>query len=190
MIQSWGALLDHCGLHSNDIKIVGGTFPASLTRSQTIGADRHLVSRPIVIYVCCTLTDAKVGYCRMESAHGAGTFPRDYLLPSPATSHVGCRKLELRQDTAHLMQNRALSTSNQRARDCSNSRWPISELHICPKRSCRLPRQCLDFLKRNETSWAAGVVKLATRTRELSHVASHICRCWASGPCLSVPRTK
>ena len=36
-----------------DVRLVCGVFPGKLTRSETIEADRHLVSRPLAIHSCC-----------------------------------------------------------------------------------------------------------------------------------------
>ena len=51
MLQSWATLRfsDHRGLEPHNLRIEGGTFLAKLTRSKTLGSDKPVSSRLVVV---------------------------------------------------------------------------------------------------------------------------------------------
>ena len=86
------AVLGPRGFHSKDIKIIARTFTASLARSKTIGSDRDLVSGPSSS-MPAALSLVRSGSLSIEFFDGVGPFSR---------------KLELRYDASHAIQNRVL----------------------------------------------------------------------------------
>ena len=90
---------DHRGILPSSVKIDATGFSAQLTRSKTLGDDRAVASRPLVINRCCYLAVAR--WMRLASAERKGRLPTG--LP-----HPGCRRRELSYDTASTMQSRVL----------------------------------------------------------------------------------
>ena len=109
LLQNWATLRfsDHRGTEPNTVTVRAGSWRALLTRSKTIGADRSIVSRPLVVDPCCFTCHADwltVGWGLLQQHAG---YERDYLLPSPTTNLLGFRKQLLRYDTAFALQIRA-----------------------------------------------------------------------------------
>ena len=109
LLQNWATLRfsDHRGIEPNTVTVRAGSWRALLTRSKTIGADRSIVSRPLVVDPCCFTCHADwltVGWGLLQQHAG---YERDYLLPSPTTNLLGFRKQVLRYDTAFALQIRA-----------------------------------------------------------------------------------
>ena len=55
LVQSWGTLRfdDHRGIKPRDVSFVGGSLSARLTRSKTLGSDRSVGCRQILINASC-----------------------------------------------------------------------------------------------------------------------------------------
>ena len=111
MLQSWETLrfADHRGLEPNNVRIEGGTFLARLTRSKTLGSDKPVSSRLVVVdqeaYIR-NRTWVKDGWHLLQlQPH----FGRDYLLPAPSGNFTGVQLRELGYDTAFGVQSGILS---------------------------------------------------------------------------------
>ena len=90
------------------MKIDETGFSAQLTRSKTLGSDRTVASRPLVIDRCCYLAVAGWMQEGWRLLTDMADYPRDYLIPFPSSNGHGCRRRELSYDTASAMQNRIL----------------------------------------------------------------------------------
>ena len=115
LIQNWATLRfsDHRGLSPDDISFHGLNFSARLTRSKTLGCDKAISSRMVVVDACCFLYDQswlKVGW---ELLKQLANFERDYLMPSPSSNYFGCRHQELKYDTAYALLSRVLLSLSQ-----------------------------------------------------------------------------
>ena len=58
LVQNWATLRfsDHRGLNPSEVAFREGSFHARLTRSKTIGQDKTITSKPLVIDACCFLS--------------------------------------------------------------------------------------------------------------------------------------
>ena len=81
-------------------------FSAVLSRSKTIGVDKSIGSRPLTIAACCFLSVPAWLHTGFALLHHLAPFPRDYLLPSPASSLAGALTREMRYETGYGLQNR------------------------------------------------------------------------------------
>ena len=111
-IQSWATLRfdDHRGINPRDIRIDSSSFSATLTRGKTIGEDKAIRSRPLIIDAECYLHSRSwisTGWNLLKETAG---YERDYLLPSPSTNYHGVTRTELRYSIAHAMLGRVLGT--------------------------------------------------------------------------------
>ena len=111
LLQNWATLRfsDHRGLSPSDITVSGGEFIGKLTRSKTIGADKSIQSRPVVVSSCCYVVEPQWVQAGWKLLSRLADFPRDYLLPTPATNLGGVLRAELRYDTGFAILNRTLS---------------------------------------------------------------------------------
>ena len=111
LLQCWGTLrfADHRGLNpGKGFEVKGNALEARLTHSKTIGADRNLSHRLVIVSEHC--------YVRKQNWLSSGwrvlsqkaDFPRDYLLPMPSGNLKGCLQRELRYDTAYALQRRVM----------------------------------------------------------------------------------
>ena len=91
---------DHRGILPSSVNIDATGFSAQVTRSKTLGDDRTVASRPLVIDRCCCLAVADWMLEGWRLLKEMADYPRDYL--------HGCRRRELSYDTASAMQNRVL----------------------------------------------------------------------------------
>ena len=105
LVQNWAMLRfsDHRGLNPSQVALREGSFHARLTRSKTIGQDKTITSKPLVIDACCFLSHREWLTRGWSLLQGMANFPR-------ASHCQSCRKLELRYDAAFAMQNRVLRT--------------------------------------------------------------------------------
>ena len=111
-IQSWATLRfdDHRGINPRDIRIDSSSFSATLTRGKTIGEDKAIRSRPLIIDSESYLHSRSwitTGWNILKETAG---YERDYLLPSPSTNYHGVTRTELRYSIAHAMLGRVLGT--------------------------------------------------------------------------------
>ena len=109
LLQNWATLRfsDHRGIEPKTVTVQARSWRALLTRSKTIGADRSIVSRPLVVDPCCFIchSDWLTVGCGLLQQHAG--YERDYLLPAPTSNLLGFRKQVLRYDTAFALQIRA-----------------------------------------------------------------------------------
>ena len=110
MLQSWGTLrfADHRGLEPSNVRFEGGMFLAKLTRSKTLGSDKQVSSRLVVVDQEAHIrnrTWVKDGWQLLQLQ---APFDRDYLLPAPSGNFAGVQIRELRYDTAFGVQSRIL----------------------------------------------------------------------------------
>ena len=100
LLQSWGTMRfsDHRGLMPTDVLVTGNSMTAKLTRSKTTGDDKDVAFRMVHIASCCFLVSPSwlsTGWFLLKSL---ADFPRDFLLPAPASNCTGCLRKELRYD--------------------------------------------------------------------------------------------
>ena len=112
LLQSWGTMRfsDHRGLKPTDVHVTGNSMTTKLTRSKTTGDDKDVAFRMVHIASCCFLISPSwlsTGWFLLKSL---ADFPRDFLLPAPASNCTGCLRKELRYDIGFAMQNRVLSS--------------------------------------------------------------------------------
>ena len=112
LLQSWGMMRfsDHRGLKPSDVQVTGNTMSAKPTRSKTTGDDKDVAFRKVHFSSCCYLVSPSwlsTGWTLLKSI---ADFPRDFLLPAPASNCNGCLRKELRYDIGSAMQNRVLSS--------------------------------------------------------------------------------
>ena len=112
LLQNWATLRfsDHRGLNPSEVVFREGSFHARLTRSKTIGQDKTITSKPLVVDASCFLSHREWLTKGWSLLQGMANFPRDYLMPAPASHCQSCRKLELRYDAAFAIQNKVLRT--------------------------------------------------------------------------------
>ena len=110
LIQRWCTLRfsDHRGISPQEVKIDSSGFAAVLRRSKTIGADKPIVSRPLVLDKACWVSKSDwlmTGWRILQEAAG---FERDYLLPVPTASFRGCKRIELKYEQGYAIQSKVL----------------------------------------------------------------------------------
>ena len=111
LLQCWGTLRfdDHRGLHpTTGFSVSGNSLVAQLTRSKTIGPDRALTRRTVVVSEVCYVRKPDWLSRGWELLQSQASYPRDYLLPMPSSNFKGCRQRELQYHTAHALQCRVL----------------------------------------------------------------------------------
>ena len=148
-VQSWATLRfdDHRGINPRDIRIDCSSFTATLTRGKTIGEDKAVQSRPLIIDAECYLHSRSwisTGWDILKETAG---YERDYLLPSPSTNYHGVTGTELKYPIAHAMLGRVLASLT-----LDGTRlFPFQVQHYWTPHSCRafLPSatMILDFPK-------------------------------------------
>ena len=105
--QCWGTLRfsDHRGLVPDEkFDVKGNSLSTRLTRSKTIGSDKTVSSRSVVVSPTCYVKRAdwlSTGWTLLKQH---ADYPRDYLLPMPSGNYKGGAQRELRYDTAHALQ--------------------------------------------------------------------------------------
>ena len=97
------------GLNPSLITETAAEFQGVLTRSKTIGADKNIQSRPVVISCCCYVKEPSWLQVGWKLLSRLAAFDRDFLLPSPSSNLAGCLQTELRYDTGFAMMNRLLA---------------------------------------------------------------------------------
>ena len=91
------------------IKVDSVSFTALLTRSKTIGEDKSVHSRPLIIDAACYLHSKDWMHTRWTLLADTANFERDFVLPASSTNCHGVVHSELRYAIAYAMQNRVLS---------------------------------------------------------------------------------
>ena len=111
LLQNWGTLRfsDHRGLNPAQITVSAAEFQGTLTRSKTIGSDKNIRSRPVVVSSCCFVREPMWLQTGWKLLSRIADFERDFLLPTPSSNLAGCLQAELRYDTGFAMLNRILT---------------------------------------------------------------------------------
>ena len=86
----------------------GNALEARLTHSKTIGADRNLSHRLVLVSEHCYIRKQNWLSCGWQLLTKKADFQRDYLLPAPSGNLKGCQQRELRYDTAYALQKRVM----------------------------------------------------------------------------------
>ena len=86
----------------------GNALSARLTHSKTIGQDKALSYRLVVISERCYIRKQDWLSCGWRLLTTRADFQRDYLLPMPSGNLRGCVHRELRYDTAYALQRRVM----------------------------------------------------------------------------------
>ena len=112
LVQSWATprFDDHRDINQKSIKVDSTSFTALLTRSKTIGDDKAVHSRPLIIDAACYLHSKDWMHTGWTLLADTANFERDFLLPAPSTNYHGVVHSELRYAIAYAMQNRVLSS--------------------------------------------------------------------------------
>ena len=86
-VQHWGTLRfsDHRGISPSSVKIVDTEFSAVLSRSKTIGRDKKIQSRAVLIHRSAFLAIPDWVTQGSQLLQSMASFPRDYLLPTPSS---------------------------------------------------------------------------------------------------------
>ena len=111
LLQCWGTLrfADHRGLNpGKGFEVKGNALEARLTHSKTIGADRNLSYRLVLVSEHCYVRKPNWLSSGWQVLSQKADFPRDYLLPMPSGNLKGCLQRELRYDTAYALQKRVM----------------------------------------------------------------------------------
>ena len=159
--SEWGTYRfdDHSGVKPGDVSFHGDSLSARLTRSKTLGSDRSVGSRQILIHACCFIERREWLQEGWRVLCLAADFDRDYLLPSPTTNCNGCLPSELKYDTAYAMQNRVLYSLRKEGNAVftrvSTSFWTP---HSARAFFCRAARTLFGCQRKNEIffgGWSA-----------------------------------
>ena len=185
LVQNWATLRfsDHRGLNPGEVTFREGSFHARLTRSNTTGQDKTITSKPLVIDACCFLSHREWLTRGWSLLQGMANFPRDYLMPAPASHCQSCRKLELRYDAAFAMQNRVLrmfAWNGVPVFHSSSTRFwtPHSGRTSLPSATAALGSPSPRGI-----SWEDGVLRRATGTPGLRFDVSQTCNVQSSLRC-------
>ena len=172
LTQNWATLRfsDHMGILPSSVKIDATGFSAQLTRSKTLGDDRTVASRPLVIDRCCYLAVADWMLEGWRLLKEMADYPRDYLIPFPSSNGHGCRRRELSYDTASAMQNRVLRMvkSNDEFLFCPSTTrfWtPHSNRNFMPSATATLgfEKSVRDFLGGWSTQTSERYARIAAQ---------------------------
>ena len=105
-IQCWCTLRfsDHRGVKPSSVRVKGSALLALLTWSKTLGLDKAVGSRPLVVDVCCFLSHPSWLLTGWTLLSTMALFARDFLLPSPSAALTSCLRTELSYDTVYALQ--------------------------------------------------------------------------------------
>ena len=148
------------------ITVTTAEFQGVLTRSKTIGADKNIQSRPVVISCCCYVKGPSWLQVGWKLLSRLAAFERDFFLPSPSSNLVECLQTELRYDTGFAMMNRLLAAILQVEMSRSSQPLPTSGHPTLAEPSCPVPPLFSVSARKNGTFWADGKHKPATGTPE------------------------
>ena len=110
-MQSWGTLRfsDHRGIAPAQVTVDEQGFTASLTHSKTLGSDRSVTMRLVVVNRACFVQRPEWMTTGWKLLVQEAPFERDYLLPVPTGNYGSCRRQELKYSVGSAMQTRVLS---------------------------------------------------------------------------------
>lgn len=108
-LQCWCTLRfsDHRGINPTSV-VSGSSLSAKLTWSKTIGADKSVASRPLIIDPCCYVVHQTWLQTGWDLLSREAPFDRDFKLPGPAAALSSCSKAELRYHAAHTVQGKVM----------------------------------------------------------------------------------
>ena len=101
---------------------------ARLTRCKTIGSDRALTMRLVVISKSAFVQSPSWMATGWELLRQQAAFDRDYLLPSPTDGFRGCRRKEVKYVIGSAVQFRAAALGYRKAdrdREAAGSRRDV-----------------------------------------------------------------
>ena len=109
-LQHWGTLRfsDHRGIFPSSARFRGIDCSTVLSHSKTLGKDKQVQSRPVVVDGIAFLTAPERLRVGWDLLRQIAENPRDYLLPSPSSCLRGCLRSELRYQTGSAVFYRAL----------------------------------------------------------------------------------
>ena len=114
LLQCWATLRfsdHHRGLIPDEkFEVKGNSLTTRLLRSKTIGSDKTVTSRNVVVSQACFVKRSEWLSCGWALLKQHADYPRDYLLPMPSGNYKGCVRRELRYDTAHALQIKVLQS--------------------------------------------------------------------------------
>ena len=110
LVQTWCTLRfsDHRGISPREVKVDASGLAAVLRRSKTIGTDKSVVSRPLVLDSSCFVKERIWLVTGWKVLQEAASFERDFMLPAPSVNLRCCRRAELKYDQGYALQNRVL----------------------------------------------------------------------------------
>ena len=112
LLQNWATLrfCDHRGILPSSVLVQQSGFTAKLTRSKTLGEDKSVLMRRLVVDSCAFIQHKDWMTTGWSLLRSLADFPRDYLLPAPSDNMHGCRRVELKYDLAFAVQSRVLAS--------------------------------------------------------------------------------
>ena len=128
------AFLGSSWSHPDEKFEVKGNSPTTrLTRSKTIGSDKTVSSRSVVVSPTCFVKRSEWLSCGWALLKQQADYPRDYLLPVPSGNYKGCVRRELRYDTAHALQTKVLQSLKVRGEPLLSQRTAQYWTSLRPK---------------------------------------------------------
>ena len=115
-LQCWCTLRfsDHRGIKPAMVRVKGGSLSASLSWSKTLGHDKPVRARPLVVDPCCFFAEPLWMSTGWQLLSAMAPFARDFLLPAPSAALTSCLRTELRYEVAYSLQGRLLSLLTDR----------------------------------------------------------------------------
>ena len=92
LLQCWATLRfsDHRGLVPDEkFEVKGNSLTTRLLRSKTIGSDKTVTSRNVVVSQRCFVKRSEWLFCGWALLKQHADYPRDYLLPMPSGNYKG-----------------------------------------------------------------------------------------------------
>ena len=120
LFQSWG----HRGLEPRNVRCEGGALIAKLTRSKTLGSDKAVSSRLIVVDPEAYFRNKHWAVDGWNFVKAKAPYERDYLPPASSGNYRGVQCRELRYDTAFALQIRLLASLSYRGTELLKVTFP------------------------------------------------------------------
>ena len=106
---------DHKGIKPSMNRVKGGSITASFSWSKTLGHDKPVRARHLVVDPCCFSAEPLWVTTGWQLLSAMAPFARDFLLPAPSAALTSCLRTELRYEVANSMQGRLLSLITNRS---------------------------------------------------------------------------
>ena len=115
-LQCWCTLRfsDHRGIKPAMVRVKGGSLSASFSWPKTLGHDKPVRARPLVVDPCCFFAEPLWMTTGWQLLSAMAPFARDFLLPAPSAALTSCLRTELRYQVAYSLQGRLLSLLTDR----------------------------------------------------------------------------